>query len=341
MGEENTEAFATPEERGDFVEPQETEDKKDDEPTAEEMADVTGEKSSTENNDKESGDEGDKGATDSGENLADKDTETEDETPDVEDKNKGIRVPKFRLDAALTRAREAEKKLNELVDKQASTKKEETPSETPEQVLDTKLSEIDAKIADAMADGDNKLITSLMAESRQAEREYITSVMTEQNQQVQAKTADEMREELKLDAVLTELETEYPMFDGESDQFDQDANDYVLRLQRAFIAEGSTASDALVEAVNYALPALGLVKESTETTESVEDVKADVPGKPATRTKENIDAANRQPPDTDDVGDDSNTTGQQDALPNSMELTEAEYDALPEDTKRRMRGDFA
>lgn len=332
--------FATPEERGDFLEKQSAEPEAKDEPTDEEVATATGKDTAT---DDEAPDNS--GDTD-GVNAAEPDTAVDASGEDdegVEELRKGIRVPKFRLDAALARAREAELKLEEMLKKapaESKEKEEATPEQTATEIRDEAQAEIDEKIAGAMADGDTKLVSSLMAESRKIERDFINATLNSTVDSAKNATTEQVREEAKLSNVLDELEGAFPIFDAASDQFDADANTYVLRLQRAFIAEGMTKADALVEAANYAIPALGLVDNAKAEGDTVEDAKKAVPPKPANRAKENIDAASRQPPDTSEMGDDSDSEGIKD-MPNALELTEKEFDALPEDTKRRMRGDFA
>ena len=54
----------------------------------------------------------------------------------------------------------------------------------------------------------------------------------------------------------------------------------------------------------------------------------------------NLDTAKRQPASMKDVGLDSDKAGMSSNLPDISKLSAEEFDALPESTKARMRGDI-
>jgi hypothetical protein len=59
-----------------------------------------------------------------------------------------------------------------------------------------------------------------------------------------------------------------------------------------------------------------------------------------TRVKENIKDAKKQPPDLSDAGADSDKSGKKSEDVDVTKLSTDEFDALPETTKKRLRGDF-
>ena len=262
------------------------------------------------------------------------------------ERNKGIKVPKFRLDAANVRAKKAEIERDEAVAKlqEASVAKPAEGELTAEQIQDKALTEIDTKIAEAMKNGDSGEISKLMAESRALERGYQNDINMTNLQASSEHTRAQVDETTLVNSILDQLEEQYPMFDENSDQFNAEANADVIRLQEAFIASGSTAADALVEAVNTTLPKYGFTAEESPE----DDGKAEAEKKAATekaaaekkkQVEKNLAAAGKMPPDMENAGDDSDSAGPTGDLPNPLDLTDAEYDALPEATRKKMRGD--
>lgn len=265
--------------------------------------------------------------------------------PKAEDKTRDYKVPKFRLDAATARAKKAESEA-ETLRAELEQLKTRAAAPTPpaataaeanaESTRDAELERIDAEFADALANQDGKRMAALMAQARKVERDYITAQLQETSTSTRDATLTEARETMRVNAVLDQLESQFPAFDENSDDYNQELNDKVLELQQAYMAAGRSQSDALIEAVNIALPAFGY---------SLEDAPPAVQPPPAKDSKEsvrrNAQTANQQPPKLDGLGDDSDKAGQAGELPDPLNLTTDEFDALPEETKRRMRGDFA
>ena len=261
------------------------------------------------------------------------------------ERNKNIKIPKFRLDAATARARKAEDALAKAEQKlaEAEAKKSgDDKTKTPEETHEAALAEIDGKIAEAMKEGKSEDISKLMAESRTLERAFQSDVNTVNLKASSDSTRAQVDETALVSSILDQLETQYPMFDENSDQFNADANADVLKMQRGLMAAGDSAADALVEAVNMVLPKYGI------TAEEEDDGKGDAAKteaakkaaeKKAEQIKKNLKDAKKVPPEMDDAGSDSDTAGPEGDLPNAADLTEAEYDALPEATKKKMRGD--
>lgn len=58
------------------------------------------------------------------------------------------------------------------------------------------------------------------------------------------------------------------------------------------------------------------------------------------QVSKNLDVTKRQPASMKDVGLDSDKLGATSTTPDVNQMTREEFDALPESTKARMRGDF-
>lgn len=268
-------------------------------------------------------------------------------------KDKGIKVPKFRLDAATAARRKAEEEADrlrkELEEARAASQKADADKgkQSLEETRDSKLADIDKRMAAAVKDGDSDAIPGLMAESRAVERDYTEAKFSQNLEETRAATTTEVQESAQVNFILDQLESQYPEFDDSSDKYNQEMNDEVAKLQTAFIKDGKTQSEALLEAINYVLPRYGYSMEETDEkadtkTEKENDDKSDKK-ETKDRKKEverNVDTAKKQPPDMDGAGDDSDKAGITGELPDAQDLTEAEFDALPDDTKKRMRGDY-
>lgn len=226
-------------------------------------------------------------------------------------------VPKYRMDSLKQRLEAAEARATEAEAKLSGAEAPAAPASSDETLID-----IDRKQAAATAEGDYELAAKLAGQARALERE----LTIEQSTQAATSARDEALQSVALDRAIEELTTANPIFDPNADVYDQAVVDDVLALQRDLMAAGNSPSDALIRSVSYIIPhAEAPIPETTER---------------VTNVTKNVDAANRQPPSNASVGMDSDKVGAT-ATGDVSKLTEAEFDALPEATIRRMRGDMA
>lgn len=244
------------------------------------------------------------------------DTDDTDTAAADDDTSKEGMIPRHRYQSASQRARDAEAKVAELEAKMAPA-----PAAPEEVDYDAKLLDLDTRQAKMLADGEFENAAKLSQEARMIERAQMQVEFEERNTQ----SANATVEQVRLDRAIEDLNESFPVLDPDNDGYDQDLVDEVLTLQRAFVAAGKNPTQSLYDAVHYA---------------RIEgDVPAKKPQSRKTDVKKNIDAANKQPPELDKAGFDSDTTGMKDKDPDITSLTEEEFDALPEATLRRMRGD--
>lgn len=271
------------------------------------------------------------------------------EQAERDEKTKGIKVPKFRFDAATARAKKAEIERDEaLLKLDAATKANDTGDEkSAAEKHDEALATVDTKIAEAMKDGNSEEVSKLMAESRSLERGYQSDVSATNLKDSSDATRAQVDESTLVNKILDQLESEYPMFDANHADFNEEANTDVLRMQKGLIASGESAASALVEAVNMVLPKYGFTENTSEDDGKSDAEKAAIKKaadeKAAAEKKKtvekNIKDANQQAPNMDDAGDDSDSNGMKKELPDINDLTDEEYDALPEAKRKEMRGD--
>lgn len=163
------------------------------------------------------------------------------------------------------------------------------------------------------------------------------ALMKQSMAEVQQAATQITKEEMAFDATVAELQVSYPIFDPDSETFNNDLLQDVLRDRDAFYNAGTPLADALRRAVSITVALNGL--NSVIEKEEVEDD----PGEPKVANgkeeeaalKKKLDAAKKQPPTL--RGETTSAHGEQ-AL-NIEDMTEEDFEALPDATIRRMRGD--
>ena len=244
----------------------------------------------------------------------------EPEPQEVEQK-KAPMVPKSRLDEVLAKNKAMQKKLEE-----ATTAEKEAMENAPKYDFDAK----EVEYQDLVLNGETNKAVALRNEIRTAEKDqFMFEVQAKMGQTVQ-----QSQEMTELQAKATEIENIFPILNENSADFDAELQTEVIDLRDAFVVQGYTAADALAKATNYTLAA-----KKPELLQGAPEKQADpalqVKKQTATVNKK-LQAAESQPPDM--KGEGANTKGEK-KIDLSL-LSSEEFDALPAETLRRMRGDF-
>lgn len=252
----------------------------------------------------------------------------DEDTPDdgADEKRQTLTIPKYRYDSQAAKTRAAEAEVQRLKKQLEATAESGAPAAAESKVtqteLDAKLAELDDAIEAAVLDNDVKKVRELRLESRKLERDFFQDVSTRTATQMSSQAV----EKIKFDQTVEMLENEFEQLDPDSDKYDDTTVNEVLDMQEAFVATGKySPSDAMLRAVGYVLKGADPAQKSE--------------GR-RTPIKKNAEDSNRQPPDLDGVGTDSDKSGKRSEIPDIRKLTTEEFDALPEVTKRRMRGDL-
>ena len=262
------------------------------------------------------------------------------ETPD-------IRIPKQRLDQEVAKRRAVENQLKELQSRMNTGT--DTLKETLENLenIDMDLGDLPKKMFDKALDGDlddaNQIFMDIIQKSSMATAQVVQSRAAEQAR-AEATQAMQMSDEQR---VIAELEATHEFYNPASESFDADAVSETLTLQEAFLAKGYTRADAMQTAANYyvamhrpATPeqpaSLAAGAEGAEAaTRAVQQKPAPKPRAPE-EVQRNVAAAQAQPPVAEGVGNETVDPG----LPDITMMSQEEIDALPEATRRRLRGDY-
>ena len=258
--------------------------------------------------------------------LGDQTPVAEAEEPVPEEPRKHM-VPKSRLDEVLAKQKALEKQLDEL-----RAQKQE-PGEAPE-AYDFDAKEVEYQ--NLVLDGEAQKAAALRKEIRAAERaqlEYeFSSKIGESVSQSQQATA--------LQQAASELEENFPVFNRNSDQYSEEYTQEVIDLRDAFIVKGENPVAALTKAAKFVLREYDLVDMgetpaapslSGETAPRVDEV-----AKKRAEVSRKLKAAEAQPPEM--PGESSSARGEKPL--DILSMTEDEFNALPEATLKRLRGDL-
>lgn len=224
-------------------------------------------------------------------------------------------IPKSRFDQVLEKQKALQKRLEE-----ALAPKVEDVKEAPDFDFDAKEVEYQTLVME----GETEKATKLRSEIRAAEKQQMMF-------EVQAKmgqTVTQNQEMVDLQTKAAELESLYPELNQANPEFDQDKTNEVLELRDAYMTQGYMGADALDKAVKLIM---GAAVAPAPVANQLE--KEIVKKKKIANTNKKVEAAQKQPPTMKG----KNKVDQKVDIRN---MSVDEFDALPAETLRRMRGDF-
>lgn len=247
------------------------------------------------------------------------------EEPVAEEKSvKKPMVPKARLDEVLAKQKALQKQLDEI--NAANEKAEEAPES-----YDFDAKEVEYQ--NMVLDGETEKAVALRREIRKAERDTLEYEMRQEMSQ----TVNQDRQMTALQQAANAMEDAYPVFNHNSDDYNEDITNEVVELRDAFIMKGYEAVDALSKAVKYVVKDHDL-DQAQESAPSLagKAQKSDELAKKRAQVNKKLKAADAQPPEL--PGESSAHHGER-AMDLSA-MTEEEFAALPEATLKRLRGDI-
>ena len=241
------------------------------------------------------------------------------------------KIPKARFDEAVGKERAAkeaaEKRAAELEAKLAEKEKSEQAI-ADEEAFEAKIDELQAKHADLLLEGETTQANKIMREIRQLERQRIA-------QEVEARSVANIRNSMeaeRLNGVIARLEADYTFFNPESETYDQDMVDLTLMKQKNLIQQGMSPSQAMLEAAKQ-------VTGRFAPQEAQKGLSKKEGDRRAAQIEKNLDTKRRQPPNMRDTGLDSDKLGASQNI-DVTKLTQEEFNALPEATIKKLRGDL-
>ena len=237
-------------------------------------------------------------------------------------------VPKSRLDEVLAKQKALQKQLDDLM-------AAKTAAETAPDSFDFAVKEVEYQ--NMVLDGQHEKAAALRQEIRRAERAQLEFELTQKMEQ----KVTQSQQMSALQQAAAELETNFPVFDRNSPEFNEKYTQEVIDLRDAFIVKGENPVAALSKAAKFVLREYDLVDMSTQETPSLAAPTAtkaapvDEVAKKRADIARKMKAAESQPPDM--PGESSAARGEK--AFDVMQLTEDEFNALPAATLKRLRGD--
>lgn len=235
-------------------------------------------------------------------------------------KKKEPMIPKSRLDEVLSKNKELTAQLEA----------ERAAREARKPAADANVTafDFDAKETEYMKlvmEGETEKALQVRKEIRKAEQ----AQLVEQTGAVSAQDSEAMA----LRKAAERIEENFPQFVKGHEKFNEEATKTVIKMRDGLIATGVNAVEALNEAVEFAVRKYGF----DETVDPGKDNVVDLDSKrKADATKKKIEAQQKQPPDLKGEGNKTKKIE-----PNAVEeMSDEEFNALPESAKRRLRGDF-
>lgn len=236
------------------------------------------------------------------------------------EKPKAPMVPKSRLDEVLARNKKLQKQIDAQAEQEASRE-----AEAPKYDFDVK----EQQYQQLVLDGETTKATALRGEIRNAEREQLMFEVQKQTGQ----TVERNREEQELAVKAQEIEETFSVLNENSTDFDKELATEVRDLRDAFMTQGYGAADALAKATDVTLT---MQKPELLQSDGQDKVTRIATKRKKTGVKKKLEASKAQPPTLKGEG----TSKRGDSAPDINVLSDEEFGALPEETLRRMRGDF-
>jgi len=306
-----------------FESPEEDEVEFPKEEEIEEVEELKAEKEPSEEPEEESEEEvveaADADAEDSGEEtvLAKNDGDTQQFVEPVQERTEQREpmIPKSRFDEVLAKQKALQKQLDEAANPVTRIDK------APEYDFDAKEVEYQEHILNGNAEEAVKLRKEIRAAEKQ---QMMFEVQNQMGQTVQQST-----EAIALQNKALELQTAYPQLDENSGSYDEVLTTEMMDLRDAFMIQGFSGADALDKAAKYLLPQ----KQQTAASAPSPGQREVAQRKQVANVSKKLQAAESQPP----------TLKGKQKVEKKVDvnlLSSDEFEALPDETLRRMRGDF-
>lgn len=252
--------------------------------------------------------------------------------------DEGATIPKARFDSAVQKERERAETAERLL-AEATRANNQIQRNADVGQLEAKVQELRAAERKATIDNDEEKAAQLSSEADRLNRQ----IAIQQAGDMTAAAKDAALESMRMELAVENIETNYPQLDENSEEFDQDLTDDVLDKQRGYMErERLSPSKALLKAVKYVMGRQPVAPAPAAEEPAKTGLSAASKGldRKAAAVAKNLDAAARQPASTKPVGADSDKHGQTKDVPEASQMTFAEFSALPDATKSKMRGDF-
>lgn len=262
-------------------------------------------------------------------------TEAEDVVEPARDPDTGKFIPKARYDEQVAKerlAREtAERRYAELEAKMGQVSRSEDVAK-----LEESVTAMEVQHAKLLLDGDHEAAAKVMRDIRLTERKIALQESSERMSQ----TAQQTREEIKMDMAIERLEASYAPLNPASEEYNQELVEEVLGWQSVYMERYRLSpSAALAKAADKVMAAQVAPPPASEPAKGLSAAQAAAPGRKQDQVAKNLAAASAQPANTRGVGQDSDKAGLSGKIDVNT-LTQEDFAALPESMRAQLRGDL-
>lgn len=246
-------------------------------------------------------------------------------------------IPKARLDREIQKRRELEQQLAEL---QSVKRVEQAIEDKPIDLSGSVDMEAITKALDMNLDGKNSEAAAIIAEQLQnavkfgseATRDQMKELVAASTEAAVNQAVGQVRQQsvaTEMETVIAEIEQDYPIFNPDAEGFDQALVDRAQTMRRVLEADGAAPAEALREAVNLTISRHrpDLVKTPAPAPTPAEKTEAKA-------RQRNAAAAEAQPPRQA-----GQANGKEGTTLDINNLSEEEFDALPDSVLAELRGD--
>lgn len=190
----------------------------------------------------------------------------------------------------------------------------------------------DARLDEAMYEGDSDKAKQIRAEIRAAERAELERLADEKAEaRYQARMEEQRQEQTRteFEKAAAQAAAKYSFLDGNSPDLDEEAVGEVIALRDAYVDRGMGLAEALTKAADRVAKLHG----HTETEEETDPPAKEKQRLTADQITRNLDREKQIPARDKGVGERANRIDYEN-------LSEDEFDNLSESEKRKARGDF-
>lgn len=240
-------------------------------------------------------------------------------------------IPKSRFDAGLRAARQRADDLQAELDRRTQANTNGQQDADDQKALQTLQDEYE----DALLDGRKS-----EAATKRAEIQRLTTAITDRRINAAAQNASRSAvESMNFNALVDQLEREFPVLDDASESYDQDVENELAMMADAFIRQGETKTEALRRAAGYVLgfgrgaPAAEPAKAAPAKADEVRAARS------AEGRKRAAQATKEAPASLAKVGLGSDRAGNKEGDVDVGRLTMEEFDKMTEEQKAALRGD--
>lgn len=254
----------------------------------------------------------------------------------VEEEPREHKIPKSRFDEAVQKERQEKAALEAQLQQYQQRDQQLREAENFE-ASEVKVKELLKQHSSLLADGDLDKASEVMGAVLQLRDDMQNARMEKRA----ANATNAAKIEVQYDATVAQLEAEYPEINPDSDAFDQTVVGNVQAMVTGIMQnEGLNPADALQKATNILLKPLKEARGKDLRDKPSEEAVEQGMRRVQQQVNKNIAAADKQPPQSAEVGQDHDATGGPMDASAIQKMSWEEFIKVPDEELAKIRGDY-